>query len=178
MRRVFDAIILLYFVFIIGCSDDLVYNTKENTGFKMSSNTGAIVRESADIERGIFLGINDIRVKRGLSTLQRDPALDRVARDYSRTMAESGTISHVDAAGRHMEDRLEDYGIVDWTQAGENLASSTAGAEPVQSALWGWQRSPGHLENLLLPTFVYTGVGAYRNPTSGEVFITQLFMKP
>ena len=35
-----------------------------------------------------------------------------------------------------MEDRLEKNGIVDCSEAGENLASSTAGAEPVQSALW------------------------------------------
>ena len=178
MQRVLGAIILLYFVFIIGCSDDLVYNTWENSTLTVSSAGGKTAAGIAEIEQGIFLGINDIRVNRGVSPLQRDPQLDHLARDYSRILGKSGEISHVDASGRRLEDRLEEYGIVDWTQAGENLASSTAGAEPVQSALWGWQRSPGHLENLLLPTFVYTGVGAYRDPKSGEVFITQLFTKP
>ena len=110
--------------------------------------------------------------------LKRDFELDNVAMAYSKRMAATGAISHVDSSGKRMEDRLEKNGIVDWSEAGENLASSTAGAEPVQSALWGWQRSPGHMENILLPTFVYTGVGAYKDPESGEVFITQLFMTP
>lgn len=133
---------------------------------------------SADsIEAGIFDGINNIRSEHGLSVLKRDSQLDVVARRYSQTMARAGKISHEDAQGKHMEDRLEVNGITDWSQAGENLASSV-GTEPVRAALWGWQRSPGHMENILLPSFVLTGIGAYTDPRSGEVYITQLFTTP
>ncbi len=142
----------------------------------LTSNTAA--KPLIEIESGIYNGINRIRVNKGRTPLTRDSDLDRVARNYAQEMGRHGQISHTDSTGGKMEDRLEAAGIVDWSKAGENLASSTAGAEPVQSALWGWQRSAGHLENLLLTEFVYTGVGAYRDPETNEVFITQLFLTP
>ncbi len=179
MLRFFSIIILLYSIFIMGCSDDLVYNsTQTSSVYGLVGSKKDFNKSNSEIAHGIFAGINQIRSKNGLSRLRRAPELDAVAMEYSKRMAKAGAISHVDSNGKRMEDRLEEFSIVDWSEAGENLASSTAGAEPVQSALWGWQRSPGHMENILLPTFVYTGVGAYKDPVSGEVFITQLFLTP
>ena len=176
MNRLLCSFIFLHVVFIMGCSDNIVYN---NSSVKTSTNRASHSDKSMyEVESQIYTGINKIRNAHHLAKLSRDSGLDKVAQEYSKAMAKEGVISHVDSSGKSMEDRLEDVGIIDWSQAGENLASSTVGAEPAQSALWGWQQSPGHLENILLPTFVYTGIGAYRDSNTGEVFITQLFLTP
>ncbi len=186
MIKFIFSVVLTCVLLLTGCGSD--YATADSTSIKVRSRAvsqGKVppVSQQRDygsfgsIEDGIFVGINDIRLEHGLSGLKRDSQLDIVARQYSQVMAEAGKISHEDAQGKHMEDRLEAHGITDWSQAGENLASSI-GTEPVRAALWSWQRSPGHMENILLPSFVLTGIGAYTDPRSGEVYITQLFTTP
>ena len=172
-------------VFLLGCSENIVYNNNVDQQQRISRNATVKSRRNikvdnfsvSTVESDIFAGVNRIRKKYHRKNLIRDGKLDRVARAYSQKLAGWEKVVHQEPSGRRMEDRLEEAGIIDWRQAGENLAYSSAGAEPVQSALWGWQESPEHMENMLVPGYVYTGVGGYRD-RKGDFYVTQLFLTP
>ena len=79
------------------------------------------------------------------------------------------------ADGTTVSDRLRAAGKT-FIAIGENLASSTATREPVEAAMDGWMKSPGHRENILRPDFTDTGVGVCHD--GATYYFTQLFLRP
>src|SRR5574340_413700 len=61
------------------------------------------------LENRIHELVNKERAKRGLSVLQRDKKLNKVARKYSQDMVKRNFFSHNDPDGRSFYDRYEVY---------------------------------------------------------------------
>lgn len=129
----------------------------------------------AALEEQVRQKINAIRKEHGLPTLAADKLLARVARGHSRRMAEENFFSHDDPAGRSLVDRLQEAKIA-YRAAGENIFRSTNVADPVQAAVDGWMKSPGHRANILHPAFGQTGVGIWR--VGNAFYFTQVFLGP
>lgn len=118
--------------------------------------------------------INRIRQQRGLTTLRNNEKLARVARTYSRRMAEEDFFAHVGPKGDTLSDRVKSAGIF-YLIVGENLFTSTNIPQPVPAAVDGWMKSPGHRENILRSEFRETGIGVWRE--GNTYYFTQLFMR-
>jgi len=119
--------------------------------------------------------INKIRQEHGLEPLEANDALAKVARAYSREMAQKNFFSHIDSEGTNPAKRVSASGISYWIVA-ENLFMSTNALQPVSLAVKGWMASPGHQQNILRSGVTETGVGVWREGTT--YYITQLFLRP
>ena len=102
--------------------------------------------------------ISDYRRTHGLSTVEIDPALQRVAQRQAEAMASANLLSHQVAGS--MPERLERAGIPR-RAAIENVS---AGYASLQAALGGWKRSPHHNENLLFGPMHRMGIAAASAP--------------
>ncbi len=118
--------------------------------------------------------VNDYRRGRNLIELQRDAALDAVARAHSRDMARRRYLAHVNPEGQNPLDRIEAAGIAGFTLAAEN-AGQTDRSDPNREILEGWIASPVHRRNLHAPPFNRTGIGIARAP-DGTWYFTQLYI--
>ncbi len=127
------------------------------------------------MEEEVVRRINEERRRQGLDPLSVNADLARVARAFSRQMSREGFFSHTDPAGRGMVDRLRDAGIR-YRISGENISMNVNAPDPVDLAVRGWMRSPGHRENILRGAYTETGVGIWRD---GDTYhFTQLFIRP
>ena len=129
----------------------------------------------AQMEEQTRRRINEIRQKHGLKPLKANPALAKVARNYSQQMAKQNFFAHQSPAGESAVDRLRKAGIR-YQLMGENLFKGVNISQPVDRAVDGWMKSPGHRENILRPGFSETGIGIWRD--GREYHFTQLFMHP
>lgn len=129
---------------------------------------------ATQIEAAIRESINEVRQENELQTLQNNEQLAAVARNYSRQMAEQNFFSHTGADGSSLQDRVGAGGIIYWV-VGENLFKGTNVPQPVNVAVDGWMKSPGHRANILRPVFTETGVGVWR--VNNTYYITQLFLR-
>ncbi|QSJ14759.1 CAP domain-containing protein [Nostoc sp. UHCC 0702] len=130
--------------------------------------------QTTQMEAAVRQGINQVRQKNGLQSLQNNEKLAQVARNYSRQMAQKNFFSHTGADGSTLKDRVQAGGISYW-MVGENLFKSQNVPQPVPAAVKGWMESPGHRENILRPVFRETGVGVWR--VGNTYYITQLFLR-
>ncbi|MBD2163481.1 CAP domain-containing protein [Calothrix membranacea FACHB-236] len=130
--------------------------------------------QTAEIESQVRQQINQVRQKNGLQPLKNNEKLAQVARNYSQQMAEKNFFSHTGIDGSTLSDRVSAGGISYW-MVGENLFRSKNIPQPVQPAVDGWLKSPGHKENILRPVFRETGVGVWRK--GNTYIITQLFLR-
>jgi uncharacterized protein YkwD len=95
-----------------------------------------------------FQLLNELRAGLGLSRLIRDPALDQAARDWSRTMQESGF--------RHSS--LPYYENIAWWSAG--WVSPEIAALEMHDM---WVDSPGHYSNMTRAGHTVAGIGFWRS---------------
>lgn len=115
---------------------------------------------------------NAERKRAGLALLIPDPALMRMAREHSRSMARLQQLSHT-IEGRSFSVRLMDSEYRS-TAAGENVAEGQVdAAEAVQD----WMNSPGHRKNIMTGQYSQIGVAVSRS-RSGRRFYTQIFARP
>ena len=128
------------------------------------------------LERRTLEGVNEIRVKRDLQSLEYHEGLTVLARFYSREMARFDFFSHTGADGSKLADRAENNGL-SYQSIGENLHSSRGYDDPVPVALDGWMNSRGHRKTMLNDTYTHTGVGVVI-ADDGRAIFTQLFMLP
>ena len=98
---------------------------------------------------------NAERAKHGLSALQIDEALSKVAREKSRDMAANGYFSHQSPTYGSPFDMMKQYGV-DYRTAGENIAKGQTTPEQVVN---GWMNSEGHRANILNGNYTHIGVG-------------------
>lgn len=98
---------------------------------------------------------NAERAKHGLSALQIDETLSKVAREKSRDMAANGYFSHQSPTYGSPFDMMKQYGV-DYRTAGENIAKGQTTPEQVVN---GWMNSEGHRANILNGNYTHIGVG-------------------
>jgi uncharacterized protein YkwD len=128
----------------------------------------------AQLEAHFYAMVNQERVRQHLIPLERDPALDAVARAHSADMARRHYLAHVNPEGLDPLQRIQAAGIDGFTLAAEN-AGQTDRPEPAREILEGWIASPVHRSNLYAPPFNHTGVGVAR-ASDGTWYFTQLYI--
>ena len=97
---------------------------------------------------------NELRVKKGLKPLTYSDLLAIAADAWANWMARWGRLNHDNFARRISSTGYQ------YSYAGENIAMGYA---TVQAVMAGWQKSPGHLANILNPRFTEFGVGIQKD---------------
>ncbi|HKP14351.1 MAG TPA: CAP domain-containing protein [Blastocatellia bacterium] len=134
----------------------------------------AHLSEVEALEVQCFNEVNRVRVGYGRAPLELNESLLRVAREYSRRMAEGNFFSHDDPNGDTVRERVSGANIR-WRVLGENLSYSKGYINPVAVSMTGWMASPGHRANLLDRTWRQTAIGVWISD-SGTVYFTEIFM--
>ncbi len=112
--------------------------------------------------------VNHERRSAGVSSLEMDPTLNILARNYAKTMLARGYFSHYTPEGLSPFDRMASSGI-NYQYAGENLAF----APDTEIAMNGLMKSPGHKENILNKNFRRVGIGVIDAGIYGKMFVQE-----
>ncbi len=119
--------------------------------------------------------INQYRVENGKPCLVPSPTMNAAAEYMSRAMGELDFFDHNEppcgadgeCSGRDPFDRIEAFGHVNWTTAGENIAGGSPSAE---GTFEQWRTSPGHNANMLEDDFTSIGIARVFVPGSDLEF--------
>jgi len=128
--------------------------------------------ESRRTEKGVMAFANQERRKLGLQELRWSNALAEVARYHSCRMMALNFLDHVDPQFGELGQRLRAAGL-DTTNVGENIFKAKGG-DPARYAVDIWMKSPHHRDNLVDPTYRWTGVGV-AVAADGTYWFTQDF---
>ena len=141
-----------------------------------------ITPDIATAETAIVEMTNDFRRSNKLAPVTLNAELTAAARAYAKVLSGSKELSHL-LAGTTPAIRAAKAGYA-YCQIGENLASAydsrgfTADGY-AKLAVEGWEHSPGHRHNLLLPYVTETGVAVMRAGSDDPRYIAvQLFARP
>ncbi len=119
--------------------------------------------------------INAYRQRNGLRPLKLDLKLVKAARAHSKDLAKHDKISHRGSDGSKPWDRVVRAGYNPGLTA-ENVGT---GQMTLTEVLRGWQHSPSHKKNLLLPDATHMGIALVHNPKSGyKTFWTLVLGRP
>jgi uncharacterized protein YkwD len=154
------------------------------------------------VERLVHERVNEIRANRSLQTLEHNPELREIARQYSRRMATEGFYSHTGPDGETFEDRYAAAGYDcrvpvggnQYVTGGENIQYTFAFTdvrvdgeveeydtemELANAIVEMWMRSSSHRQQILEPFWRNEGIGVYavENPDGPgkKVYVTQNF---
>jgi uncharacterized protein YkwD len=124
---------------------------------------------------------NAFRTANGLGALQPDAALTATAQGFADFMAASDQYGH-EADGRKPAARAAAQGY-EFCLVAENIAyqfsSSGFSTEDLADRLvHGWEESPGHRRNMLLPQARDIGVGLARSARTQRWYAVQMFGRP
>ncbi len=108
----------------------------------------------------------------GRTALPRHPQLDQLAREHSRSMAATGSVSHDGFKRRSQAARQAIDGVESFA---ENVAMSGGETRPVVRTVERWLESPSHRRNLD-DDWSVTGVGVAHD-ARGDTYFTQLFAR-
>ena len=120
-------------------------------------------------ENEVIRLVNEIRVKNGLSKLNADWELSRVARYKSQDMKDNNYFSHTSPVYGTPFQMIKNFGI-SYRSAGENIAKGQSTPQAVVNA---WMNSSGHRANILNASYNTIGVGYVE---SGKYW-TQMFIQ-
>jgi uncharacterized protein YkwD len=98
--------------------------------------------------------VNAYRRENGLRPLKLQPALTEAARSHARDLAKWDRISHFGSDGSNPWDRVKRAGY-NARLAAENVGT---GQITIDEVMKGWEASPGHKKNLLLPEAEHMGI--------------------
>lgn len=134
-------------------------------------------------EAALLADLNLERTSRGLTALTLDPSLVSIARAHSEDMFRRDYFDHIAPApgpASPMDRYLAalDY-RPDYAMVGENIyyRSLTDGlTQSATEANDAFMHSPGHRANILQPLYTKVGIGIYRNPQTGEFWVTEMFL--
>jgi uncharacterized protein YkwD len=147
----------------------------EPATFILEAATVSSTADPAEVERQLLDLLDSDRREHGLPALVRDARLARVARRYSREMAETGEVAHVSTRTGSVIDRVRAAGVSPApTVLAENVGSATSAGD-AERAFMG---SPGHRDNILLREITHVGVGVSVGREEGgtvPLFFTQIF---
>ena len=119
-------------------------------------------------EREVVRLVNLERAKAGVSPLEYDWQLSRVARYKSEDMQKNKYFSHTSPTYGSPFNMMKSFGI-SYKTAGENIAR---GYQTPSAVVNGWMNSKGHRANILNSSFTHIGVGYV---ASGNYW-TQMFV--
>ncbi len=120
-------------------------------------------------EREMVEYVNQERAKAGLSQLQVDLDLARVARTKSQDMVDNGYFDHNSPTYGSPFEMMRSFGI-SYRAAGENIAKNGS----VMGAHTALMNSEGHRANILEPNFTHIGIGIVGS--GNMVTVTQMFI--
>jgi hypothetical protein len=141
-----------------------------------------ITPDIATAEAAIIEMTNAFRAEQKLPPVRTNPQLTAAARAYAKKLGAYPALSHT-ADGTTASERIAAAGYR-YCQVGENLASifDTSGFDAddyAKRAMEGWEESPGHRKNMLLPYVTETGVAvAAASATEPKYIAVQLFARP
>ncbi|WP_445491136.1 CAP domain-containing protein [Niallia sp. 03133] len=125
-----------------------------------SANTSTETADSVSAyEKQVVELTNKERAKNGLSALQLDTELSKVARAKSQDMSSNNYFDHNSPTYGTPFDMMKKFGI-SYKAAGENIAKGQKTPEEVVQA---WMNSEGHRANILSSKFTHIGVGYVEN---------------
>lgn len=127
-------------------------------------------------ERRVFDLINRERERKGLSYLEWNPELARMARSYSQQMAQGNFFSHYDASGASVVERAQAMKIKGWSKIGENLFECQGARDFASLSVEKWMKSPGHRQNILDAEYTMSGIGVAAT-RDGKIYVTQVFIE-
>ena len=127
-------------------------------------------KELSQMEEKMINLVNEEREKEGLSKLELDKNLRKIARLKSKDISEKDYFSHTSPTYGTPFEMMEEFDI-SFKMAAENLA----GHRSVNLAHEGLMDSKGHRENILRPELTYIGVGIVEDQKYGYIF-TQMFI--
>ena len=119
-------------------------------------------------ENEVIRLVNEIRVKNGLSALNTNWELSRIARYKSQDMVSNRYFSHTSPTYGSPFQMIKSFGLT-YQSAGENIAYGQTTPQAVVNA---WMNSSGHRANILNSSYKQIGVGYVAN---GHYW-TQLFI--
>lgn len=119
-------------------------------------------------EKEVVRLVNVERAKQGLTPLEYDWQLSRVARYKSEDMQKNKYFSHTSPTYGSPFNMMKNFGI-SYRTAGENIAK---GYRTPATVVEGWMNSPGHRANILNSSFTHIGVGYVQNGN----YWTQMFV--
>jgi len=143
----------------------LTVNPESTKKFEINFKTDDL-KFDEEAERKMLELVNKERQKQGLTELELDSSIQKVARNYALFMFKNGYISHQDPEGKMASDRLKAGGI-NFFMSGENIALS----ENTERAFQGLMASPSHKKNILFPFFRKIGIGAVDGGEFGMLFV-------
>ncbi len=137
--------------------------------------------DGAETSSLIVRQTNDFRASNGRAALTVDRSLSEAAQRFAEFMAGSDQYGH-DADGRQPADRARAEGY-DYCAIAENISYqfSSGGFTSGELAgrfMQGWEQSPGHRHNLLLPAVKDIGVGVAHSARTQRWYGVQMFGRP
>ena len=124
-----------------------------------------------DLERLTHQQINQYRISRNLPPLKLDNSISQQARIHSQNMAQD----KVPFSHEGFEQRMTSVSsTISYRSAAENIAYNQGYRDPVERAVTGWIKSPGHHKNMI-GNYNLTGIGMAKN-SQGEYYFTQIFV--
>jgi len=133
-------------------------------------------------ESAIVEMTNAFRATQKLAPVRQNPKLAAAARAYAKRLIGYEGLSHT-ADGTTPAQRVGNAGYR-YCEVSENLAMFLSrrgftADEYARRAVSGWEESPGHRKNMLLPYVTETGVGVVRaSPNEPRYIAVQLFARP
>jgi uncharacterized protein YkwD len=128
-----------------------------------------------DLEKQAFNLLNSQRAAKGLSPLEWNDDVARIARLHSENMAKYKFFSHAGLDGLMVDDRADLCGVSRWKAIGENIAYNRGYDKPVEFAVERWMKSTAHRENLLNDRWKESAVGVAVS-NDGAFYFTQVFL--
>lgn len=128
-----------------------------------------------DLEKRVFDLINQQRRASGLSDLQWNDDVAKIARLHSQNMATYKFFSHRGLDGSMVNDRADALKVSKWQSIGENIAYNRGYANPLEFAVECWMESAGHRSNILNRGWKESGIGI-AVAADGSYYFTQVFM--
>jgi uncharacterized protein YkwD len=124
---------------------------------------------------------NALRATNHLPALRVSPTLTAAAQRFAEYMASTEQYGH-EADGRKPADRALAQGYEHCIVA-ENIgyqfsSRGFATEELAERLVEGWEQSPGHRRNMLLPQVVDIGIGVARSERTRRYFGVQMFGRP
>ncbi|MRH41389.1 hypothetical protein GH741_01720 [Aquibacillus halophilus] len=145
-------------------------NTNQN---QISQNLNAANNNASgslgDFQTQVVELTNKRRQENGLSPLDADQELTKVAQAKSEDMATNNYFSHTSPTYGSPFDMMNQFGI-EYTTAAENIA---AGQTTPEEVVKGWMNSEGHKKNIMNEKITHIGVGFSENGNHW----TQMFIK-
>lgn len=124
------------------------------------------------LEQSVHQQINQYRQEHKLPPLTLDPRISEQARAHSQAMA-SGKVPF---GHQGFEQRVAAINrVIPYRASAENVAFNLGYSNPVQQAVQGWIKSPGHRINIE-GEYNLTGIGVVKN-AKGEYYFTQIFIR-